>query len=361
MKIGFVRRGYSATGGAEAYLRRLAAGVGARGHAPVLIGSGHWPEKEWPGDFVVAVDGGSPERFARGAERAAEGCDVVFSLERMARCDVYRAGDGVHAAWLERRAAFEPGWRRWARRFNRKHRELLALERQVFSAERTRWVIANSAMVRDEIVARYGYPAERITVIPNGYDAPEAGPGARERRRTELGLGAEEFVVLFAGSGWERKGLWFAVEAVRGRNATLLVAGRGRWRGSKPENVRWLGPRRDLADDFAAADAFVLPTIYDPFSNACLEALAAGLPVVTTSANGCAEILTPGVHGFVVAPGDVAGLREALEFWRTRARMPGTREVCAARGREFSLDANVEATLAVIGQLPRGTGNDASG
>jgi len=57
MKIGFVRRGYSPTGGAEAYLRRLAAGVMAEGHAPVLIGSPEWPEEAWPGEFVVRVPG----------------------------------------------------------------------------------------------------------------------------------------------------------------------------------------------------------------------------------------------------------------------------------------------------------------
>lgn len=347
MKIGFVRRGYSATGGAEAYLRRLAAGVMAAGHAPVLIGTTDWPETDWPGEFVVRVDGSSPARFAREAARAVEGCDVTFSLERIARCDVFRAGDGVHAAWLDRRAAFEPAWRRWARAVNAKHRQLLALEAEVFSPERTGAVIANSAMVRDEIVARYGYPADRITVIPNGYDAPPPAPGARERRRAELGIGADEFVALFAGSGWERKGLRFAVEAMRGREGTLLVAGRGRWRGALPDNVRLLGPRRDLTEDFAAADVFVLPTIYDPFSNACLEALAAGLPVITTTANGFGEILTEGMHGSLVAPGDVASTARALEFWRGRAGAARTQ--CAARAAEFSVARNVGATLAVIG------------
>ncbi len=346
MKIGFVRRGYSATGGAEAYLRRLAAGVAEAGHEPVLIGSGEWPEAAWPGEFVVRVDGSSPARFAAGVERAAEGCEVTFSLERIGRCDVFRAGDGVHAAWLDRRAAFEPAWRRWARGFNRKHRELLALEAAVFSPERTGRVIANSRMVRDEIVARYGYPAERIDVIPNGYDAPEPTPGALEARRAELGIAPGAYVALFAGSGWERKGLRTAVEAVRGRDVTLLVAGRGTWRGARPANVRWLGPRADLTGDFAAADVFVLPTIYDPFSNACLEALAAGLPVVTTSANGCAEILSPGVHGSVGEPGDARAVAEALEFWRGRAA--AAREGCRARAAEFSVAENVRRSLEAI-------------
>lgn len=332
-------------------MRRLAAGVLAEGHAPVLIGSPEWPEAAWPGEFVVRVPGRSPLAFARGVERAAEGCDVVFSLERIFRCDIYRAGDGVHAAWLERRAKFEPAWRRWTRAWNGKHRELLRLETEVFSAERTRLVIANSAMVRDEIVARYDFPVDRIEIVPNGYDAPVMATDARERRRAELGIGAGEYVALFAGSGWDRKGLRFAVEAVRGlRGVTLLVAGKGDARGLEAANVRFLGPRRELVEDFAAADVFVLPTIYDPFSNACLEALAAGLPVITTTANGFAEIITAGVHGSVVEPGDVAGIRAALEFWRDRAA--GATECRVLAGR-YSVAENTRRTLVAMARVLR--------
>jgi UDP-glucose:(heptosyl)LPS alpha-1,3-glucosyltransferase len=347
MKIGFIRRGYSPTGGAEAYLLRLARGVAADGHEPVLVTSRDWPGEAWPNDSVIRVgNGGSPVAFAREAARAAGGCDVVLSLERVFECDVYRAGDGVHAAWLERRAAIEPAWRRWLRGTNRKHRELLRLERALFSPEGARRVIANSRMVRDEIVAHYDYPAERITVIENGYDTPPAEPGRRERRRAELGLRSGDFVALFAGSGWERKGLRTAVEAVRARSEVrLLVAGRGK-PFAAPSNVRFLGPRHDLQGDFAAADVFVLPTVYDPFSNACLEALAAGLPVLTTHANGFAEIITEGVHGSIFAPGDVAALGSALHSWRERAAE--ARERCRALAARYSVAENTRRSLAVL-------------
>jgi Glycosyltransferase len=346
MKIGFVRRGYSSTGGAEAYLLRLASAVAGEGHAPVLIGSGGWPEGVWPGEFVVRVNGDSPSRFAREAARATEGCDVVFSMERILDCDVYRAGDGVHRAWLDRRARFEPAWRRWTRWTNSKHRELLALEARMFSPEHTRRVIANSRMVRDEIVRIYGYPEERIDVIPNGYDAPDPRPEWRMVRREELGIGADAFVALFAGSGWERKGLQTAIEAVeRSPFATLLVAGKGTPQGT-PERVKFLGPRKGLVADFAAADVFVLPTIYDPFSNACLEALAAGLPVVTTTANGFAEIIDDGVHGSIVEPGDVAALAQRLEFWRTHAA--AARGRCRERAAQYTEAENCRQTLETI-------------
>lgn len=347
MKIGFVRRGYSATGGAEAYLLRLAHGVAAAGETPVLLGSREWPADHWPNEFVARTDGRSPRVFADAVQRARRGVDVLFSLERIWGCDVYRAGDGVHRAWLERRAPFEPAWRRFTRWTNRKHRELLALEAHLFSPEHTGRVIANSALVRDEITRFYGYPADRITVIPNGYDAPAVSPGLRARRRAELGLADDAFVALFAGSGWERKGLDVAVAATReAPDVTLLVAGRGRPPAKAEPRVRFLGPRADLTPDFAAADVFVLPTLYDPFSNACLEALAAGLPVLTTNANGFAEIIVDGVHGSIVSPGDGAALAEKFRDWRGRAA--DAREACAARAAHYTVAENVRRSLAVI-------------
>jgi UDP-glucose:(heptosyl)LPS alpha-1,3-glucosyltransferase len=354
MKIGFVRRGYSPTGGAEAYLQRLAQGVADEGLSPMLFASREWPENAWPNASVVRVDGSSPLRFAREVEHEAVGCEVLFSLERLFFCDVYRAGDGVHRAWLERRAAFEPAWRRWIRWANRKHSELLRLERGIFSQGGARRVIANSKLVRDEIVKYYGYPLDRIDVIPNGYDAPPVEDGMRERMREEFGIPQKAFVALFAGSGWGRKGLQIAIEAVVLKPMiTLLVAGKGD-EFPAPPNVKFIGPRANLWLDFAAADVFVLPTIYDPFSNACLEALASGLPVVTTSTNGFSEILQHGVHGSVVAPGDSAGIFEALKYWFDNNRAAAARGECRRLAANYSIGENTRRTLETIRRaMPR--------
>ncbi|MGH8045799.1 MAG: glycosyltransferase family 4 protein, partial [Chthoniobacterales bacterium] len=338
------------TGGAEAYLLRLSKAIAEEGHLPMLVTSREWPEKEWPNDFVVRLNATSPLRFAEEVQRAAVGCDVVFSLERIFSCDVYRAGDGVHRAWLERRAAFEPAWRRSLRWLNGKHRSLLKLESDIFSSNGARCVIANSEMVRNEIVKSYNYPASRIEVIPNGYDPPPHSAGSRERRRAELGIAPDAFVALFAGSGWERKGLSAAVRAVREVDGiTLLVAGRGNpapYRNAR--EVLFLGPRAELQPDFAAADVFILPTIYDPFSNACLEAWASGLPVITTSANGFAEVLTDGDDGTVVSPGDINALAAALRFWKTDEKAAVTRGVCRERAMRYSVAENMSRTLDVI-------------
>jgi UDP-glucose:(heptosyl)LPS alpha-1,3-glucosyltransferase len=112
----------------------------------------------------------------------------------------------------------------------------------------------------------------------------------------------------------------------------------------------FLGTVGDLPALYSGADVFVLPTIYDPFSNACLEAIAAGLPVVTTTANGFAEILTPGVHGDVVEPGDVMALAAALERWKKRDAAQTSAE-CQVLAKDYSIERNVQATLEALEEI----------
>ncbi len=353
MRIGLVRRGYSASGGAEAYLFRFALAARATGHEPVLISGIDWPDGIWPHERVV-VAGKSPEEFADRLEdrRASGGWDVLFSLERVWACDVYRAGDGVHAAWLERRREFEAPWRGWFRNLQRKHREILELECTLFTGGARR-IIANSQMVKAEILRFYGTPAEHVHVVHNGVPFHMAEPGARESVRKELAIAPQEFVVLFAGSGWERKGLRHAIAAVNALKnpATLLVAGRGERRGlPSSSRVKFLGamPGGKLRAVLAAADVFVLPTIYDPFSNACIEALAAGLPVITTTANGFAEMIESGVDGDVVAPGDTAALADALTAWDDPQRRDAVRPRLFEKAARCSVEENLTRTLGVI-------------
>ena len=353
MKLGLVRRGYARTGGAEIYLRRFAEEAAAAGHECVLF-TEQWPRLAWPFAHVqVASD--SPKKFAAALAvlRPQDRCDFLFSLERIPTCDAYRAGDGVHAAWLERRARFEPFWKPWLRQYNGKHRELLALEKQLFGPDGARLVIVNSRMIQAEIAQHFGYPAEKIHVVHNGVPPFTVPPEAREQTRRELGLRDEDFAVFFAGSGWERKGLRFAIEAMNAArlpHATLLVAGRGKERGlPRSPHVRFLGPVKDMPRHLAAADAFILPTLYEPFSNACLEALAAGLPVITTAYNGFAEIIAPGVEGEVVAqPDDIAALAVALEKWSDPARRAAIRPRLLALGAQFGIAENVRQTLGII-------------
>jgi UDP-glucose:(heptosyl)LPS alpha-1,3-glucosyltransferase len=359
MRIALVRRGYSATGGAERYLLRLAAGLAGRGHDPTLVTSPDWPSEAWRHGPRLVVPGYSPRAFADAAGPVLrQGCfDRVFGLDRLWRCDLYRAGDGVHAAWLERRKAFEPWWRCAFRALQAKHREILELEAALFHGGARR-VIVNSRLVESEICERFGTPGERLELVYNGYDKPAhestENPGhGRERTRRLLGVPTGAVMALFTGTGWQRKGLAVAARALRqleSRDLHLVVAGRGRPGGQfSGPRLHFPGPVLDMAPLYEAADLFVLPTWYDPFSNACLEAARHGLPVITTAANGFAEWIEPGIHGEVVEPGNATALAGAIGRWLDPSMLAGARAGCAENVAGLTVEANVVATLKALG------------
>ena len=359
LRIAFVRRGYSSSGGAEAYLKRLAAGVCAHGHQAQLVTTAEWPPQEWPFGAISRVQGTSPMQFADGVEDLRNGgaCDVLMSLERVWGCDVYRAGDGVHRAWLNRRAKLAGPLRRVADYLSPKHIATLRLEQSLFGRRSARRVIANSHMIRTEIAEIYGYPGNGIDVIQNGVPVEQFRFSDEQRAstRASLELRDDDIAVLFVGSGWERKGLRFAVRAVdsfANRQLVLLVAGKGNSAAFDSRAVRFLGVRSDVPALYAAANLFLLPTIYDPFSNASLEALAAGLPVITTRANGCAEIMVDGVHGSIVErPDDVAATVRALQFWCDAGRRKEARERTIELAGRYDMTRNIERTLSVLLQV----------
>src|SRR5437762_9425154 len=143
----------------------------------------------------------------------------------------------------------------------------------------------------------------------------------------------------------------FAIAAMAladNRKMRLLVAGRGNQRYYKSKHVQFLGEVPDPARVYSAADIFILPTIYDPFSNACLEALACGLPVITTRSNGFSEIIENGVHGSIIDnPADLTGLRDAIRFWSDSSRRETARAANVARASHYDISKNVERTLDV--------------
>jgi UDP-glucose:(heptosyl)LPS alpha-1,3-glucosyltransferase len=370
LRLAFVRRGYSPTGGAEGYLKRLARGVIEAGHEVQLIATNEWPEDQWSFGTITRLRAESVIGFADELEqiRPQLNCDALLSFERVWSCDVYRAGDGVHRCWLARRRKFELPLKQFARALNRKHRDLLHLEESLLAGRKAGRVIVASQMVKKEIVDLYGYPADRIDIVHNGVplDKFRFDSELREKSREDLKLKPDQIALLFAGSGWQRKGLLFAIQAMalcKNRKMRLLVAGRGnemlyktkRLRFWREEPVQFLGEVADISRVYAAADIFILPTIYDPFSNACLEALACGLPVITTPSNGFSEIIEDTVHGSIVDhAGDLIGLRDAIRFWADQSRRAATRLVNIERASQFDISKNVEQTLGVLTRVASG-------
>jgi len=383
MKIGIVRANLSATGGAERYTLGLVRKLVELGHEVHPFTSA-LPDGVLPPEVMQKVvshllpaQRKKAPRFMRHRiflewlrqERESCPLDLLFTLERMWPSDVFRAGDGVHRAWVEvlrREAGF---FKKLEIRWQPTHRYFLEAEANVFRAENTRQVICNSEMVAAQIATYYNYPRERIKIIPNGVDIEQFYP-AEPERRTELraaqGIAPDEFVALLVGNNFWLKGVDRALEilaqwkrAEPGRKLKFYVIGKGDAENQQKraaqlgigDAVFFPGSRSpgEVLEWYQMADALLFPSRYDPFANACLEANACGLPVITATSNGFHEQIRPGVNGLVLAP--VWDTKQAAEAVAAFAQeLPPAQQVRAAVA-HLTLEAHVDAVLRTLQEL----------
>ncbi len=341
-RIAFLRRRFSPTGGAERYLLRLASGLAAEGHQITLYCE-DWSPRENPFQAVRKIDSDDPVSYAKKVmeQPLRDRHDIVFSLERVPGCDLYRAGDGVHADWLAYRKAFSPRLGGLRTVLRPKNREICSLEAEVFGPSGVRRVICNSRFVADQIINRFNFAPSRIDVIYNGVPYLQFSSGDRHLGRQALKLHADDYVILLVGAGAERKGHTIARDAVRrikDPRAKLLIV-------DSPPPIA-------MPHVYAAADVFLLPTLYDPFANVTLEALAAGLPVITSAQNGASEIIANETNGFVLPRADDTNLIVfLLEYLADPARRALFREPAQTLAQQYDLSRNVAATLGVFEKL----------
>jgi UDP-glucose:(heptosyl)LPS alpha-1,3-glucosyltransferase len=227
-----------------------------------------------------------------------------------------------------------------------------------------RHVIAISQMVKADIIRYYAYPTDRISVVFNTVDLDRFHPRMREvyraERRTGLGVGADSILLLFAGNNFRLKGLETLLRALAlltaqfpDRDFRLLVAGRGRPRRYRrlmkklgiAARVIFAGPLSPMERYYAAADIYVHPTFYDSCSLTVLEALATGLPAVTTRFNGAAQVIASQEGGMVIDdPADAAELAAAVALYADPEKRAAARIVARAWMEQYPPMRNVEET-----------------
>ena len=211
MRLGLIRYKYDFTGGAERVLGLLTRNLAQRGHQVHVMASA-WQGEVPQGVSLHQVPPAKPSAWSAAAMSAAQGLalDCFLSMERVPGCPVFRAGDGVHAAWLERRAPYESRLKRLSFGLNPKHRNLLDLERRTLAAPELRRVIAISRMVAEELERYYQVPTEKIEVIYNAVDEADLAPArqsqTRRSKREELGPGAGQTGALVPGFGLGAQG-----------------------------------------------------------------------------------------------------------------------------------------------------------
>ncbi|MBI2960018.1 MAG: glycosyltransferase family 4 protein [Betaproteobacteria bacterium] len=372
MKVAIIRQRYNPYGGAERFVSRALAALGAA-DVSVSVLARDWEPRS--GADFIRCDPFYLGRlwrdwsFARAACRALgeRRFDLVQAHERIACCDIYRAGDGVHAQWLENRARASGAFARTLTRLNPYHAYTLAAERRLFQSARLRAVICNSRMVAGEIRRRFGLAEAKLHVIHNGVDLEHFHPRVkaehRAAMRARLGIAGDATVFLFVGSGFERKGVPQLLEAfarLEDRSARLAIVGVDRSQRAMQARASRLGiaPRvvfaggqEDVGPWYGLADCLVLPTLYDPFPNAALEAMACGLPLITSTSCGAAELVREGENGYVCDALDSAALADRMRIIRSQAADLGRR--AREHALEFGLEAMVGRLLGLYRSLLR--------
>lgn len=331
LRIALVRGRYNPFGGAERFVNNALTSLARESISLSVI------TRAWDGAAAdVEVVSCRPfylgrvwrdAAFARCVcrETASGRFDLVQSHERIPCCDVFRAGDGVHREWLRQRARILSPLARLGSALSPYHLYMKSMERRLFESPRLRAVICNSQMVRDEILRTFAIAPDKCRVIYTGVDIERFNPRLKHERaalRVHFQIPESAPLFLFLGSGFVRKGVAACLQALaRVPQAHLLIVGKdkdeprfqrlARKLGIAPR-VYFAGAQTEPAPFYGAADAFVLPTLYDPLPNAALEAMASGLPIIASTKSGAAELITNGEQGFVCDALDIGALTDAM-------------------------------------------------
>jgi UDP-glucose:(heptosyl)LPS alpha-1,3-glucosyltransferase len=217
-------------------------------------------------------------------------------------------------------------------------------------------IVVNSEMVGHHFQKYYGISASDLRVVRSAIDPERFLEADRPRRRLEArgkwGIEPDEIVALFAAMNYRLKGLEPLLHAIRflpaDRRFRLLVVGnpctsayeKMAGRLGITDRVRFAGHCPEMRDSYFAADFLVHPTFYDPCSLVVLEALACGLPVITTRANGASELLHPPQEGYVITD---PHNHERLAWCMMQLLDPARRSACARAARQTASQWTFEA------------------
>jgi len=368
-------------GGAERYLVDLCTRMVDEGFE-VHVYTAHWDE-EVPGISLHRVKTVPFPKslqllsFAIRATKEIEkgNFDITLAVGNHLKADVLQPHGGVHWAWFWRslRAYDHPILRAikvLGRVLSPKQWVSGWIEDVPYRGKNLPRIIAISDMVKEDMMRWYGIPEERIAVVYNGVDIERFHPRNRQYRgeiRKRHGIG-DEYVVLIVSNNFRMKGLRHLMKALAEIKKegslpfSLLVLGRDR---SKPylrlakkmgisEEVMFVGFTDEPEKYYGAGDLLAHPTFYDACSLTVLEALASGLPVVTTSSNGASGMITQGEEGWVIAePRDGAELKMAIKYFFEKKRRQETSPQRRGEVEAYSEESNFRSIMKIFKELVR--------
>jgi len=371
MKIALIRKEYTLSwGGAESHVVHLSRQLVDMGHQ-VHVFANRWEPPYDPRIIfhqIPILTFCSPVKnltFALNTKRLLkkENFDIVNGFSQVYPQDIYRMGDGLHLHFLKSQSPY--ALLRYLKYLNPRHLSILLIEKQIFKPHNYHQIIANSEMCKHLAINYYQVPEDRIEVIYNGVDLERFNPRVREiyrlSVRRELHISDQATVILFVSRNYKRKGLRYLIESLsllgkKAHTIKVVVVGRG---NPKPYqhiaakcglsgNLIFVGEERLLEKYYGASDLLVLPTLYDPFSNVCLEALACGLPVITTRNNGAAEIIKQGKNGYIIEDArDIEEIAQRISLLLSKDKREEMRNHAAISAKKYPIAENAIKTLAL--------------
>jgi len=319
MKIAVVIPKYGLVGGAEGFAYELTERLAMRGRFEMHVFSNRHRRGNAPVTFHKVPILLFPRfmrqiSFASFVQRQIQrgGFDLVHSHDRIFRMHLLTMHGIPHAEWIREARK---------KRLTLFDRAMAWVERKGLTGPDMRMVLPVSGLVKEKLLKAYAIPDHRICVIHPGISEQHFASLDREicrrRIRTRHGLSESDVVVLFVGMNFEIKRLGLVIEGLAGlireksggAGLKLLVAGKGdplpyqalARRLGIAERIIFAGVTREVEAYYLASDIFVMPSVFDTFGMAVLEAMAAGLPVVITQKVGARDLLTDSVQGFILS------------------------------------------------------------
>jgi UDP-glucose:(heptosyl)LPS alpha-1,3-glucosyltransferase len=294
--------------------------------------------------------------------------DIIYGLCQVYPVDIYRVGGGIHSHWM--RLQYPNTIMRWIKySTSLVHLAMVWIENQIFKEGNCRLFITNSRLIKNQIIEYFQISEERIKVIYNGVDHELFNPDVKRDRsimREKYGINDDEFVLLFVANNWERKGLSTIIRAMAKTSIEkirLIVVGRGKKstylsiakkNNITEDKISFVGQRSDVERFYGMADVFILPTMYEPFANVCLEAMACGLPVITTITNGASELISDEFNGFVLNEWqDYKRLSEIIDLLKDRQIREKIANNAAETAKDFTWQRHIEETNRVFESLQK--------
>jgi UDP-glucose:(heptosyl)LPS alpha-1,3-glucosyltransferase len=379
LKIALLLDKFLPSRGGERYFSYLASELARRGHdvhvfATKVEASGNIPYKvhiihvwRFPRSLRILTF-----RWASARAISHSGFDIVHGAAESRVVNVLNPHGGVEPAYLKQEFSSVSGriyrtYKILRRYLSLRHYLETGLQKHLYKSGRLSHVIAISSMIKRDIVRYYGFPADRITVVFNAVDLAKFHPNNRdlyrEKIRSRLSIDNHEIVLLFAGNNYRLKGLETLTKSLATLKEQypdikfrLLIAGRGHSRHylrladrlGVSHMMLFLGAVTTMEQYYGASDIYVHPTFYDSCSLTVLEALACGLPVVTTRFNGASDIIVSQDGGVVMTnPADPLELARSIALFIDSNKRIEALNLTRSWMEQFSPDKNVDQTLAV--------------